>query len=151
MSKYPLQTQQQTSSDDIDEFDLPSSPIRGITEVKYDSTYGIALSYVFARDHFVAAAFNEGTFDGTLELGGEIERDDRIVAIKIVGTVTTDEMKKFIARIQAIHDRGEKALVYLTDWSRVVYVPTDGGYALLLSPTDPDGLLAALERRRRGR
>lgn len=44
---------------------------------------------------------------------------------------------------------GEKALVYLTDRSRAVYVPTDAGYALLLSPTDPDGLLEALRRRRR--
>jgi PH (Pleckstrin Homology) domain-containing protein len=39
---------------------------------------------------------------------------------------------------------GEKALVYLTDRSRAVYVPTTGGYAVLLSPEDPDGFLKAL-------
>lgn len=37
---------------------------------------------------------------------------DRIVAVKIVGTVTIEEMRAFIARVQAIYDRGEKALVY---------------------------------------
>jgi hypothetical protein len=41
---------------------------------------------------------------------------------------------------------GEKALAYLTDWSRVAYVPTNEGYALLLSVEDPARLLAALGR-----
>ena len=39
---------------------------------------------------------------------------------------------------------GEKALLYLTDRARAVYVPTAAGYSLLLSPTDPDAFLAAL-------
>ena len=39
---------------------------------------------------------------------------------------------------------GEKALLYLTDRSRAVHVPTTAGYSLLLSPADPDGFLAAL-------
>jgi hypothetical protein len=39
---------------------------------------------------------------------------------------------------------GEKALVYLTTWDRVVYVPTREGYALLLSVERPEQLLAAL-------
>jgi len=43
---------------------------------------------------------------------------------------------------------GEKALVYLTDPGRAVYVPTRSGYSLLLSPSDPDGFLAALRHRR---
>ena len=38
--------------------------------------------------------------------------DDRIVAARIVGTATPEEMRTFITRVQAIHDRGEKALVY---------------------------------------
>ena len=76
-----LQTQQQTSSDEIDEFDLPGAPVGRITEIKYDSTVGATISYVFAEDHFVGAAFNKGTFVGTLEVGGAIERDDRIAAI----------------------------------------------------------------------
>src|SRR5581483_10765699 len=33
---------------------------------------------------------------------------------------------------------GEKALLYLTDRTRAVYVPTTAGYALLVSPQDPD-------------
>jgi hypothetical protein len=41
---------------------------------------------------------------------------------------------------------GEKALVYLTDRSRAVYIPTSDGYSLLLSPTDPDAFLAQLPR-----
>ena len=41
---------------------------------------------------------------------------------------------------------GEKALAYLTDTSRVAYVPTTEGYALLLSVEDPARLLAALAR-----
>lgn len=43
---------------------------------------------------------------------------------------------------------GEKALLYLTDRAKAVYVPTADGYSLLLSPADPDGFLAALRGRR---
>lgn len=39
---------------------------------------------------------------------------------------------------------GEKALLYVTDRSRVVYVPTTAGYSILLSPSDPDGFAASL-------
>jgi hypothetical protein len=41
---------------------------------------------------------------------------------------------------------GEKALVSLTDPHRAVYVPTGRGYALLVSPADPDRFLAAIRR-----
>lgn len=41
----------------------------------------------------------------------------------------------------------QKALLYLTDRSKAVYIPTEKGYSLLLSPSDPD---AFLERLRRG-
>jgi hypothetical protein len=39
---------------------------------------------------------------------------------------------------------GEKALLYLTDRTRAVYIPTSAGYSLLLSPADPDAFLARL-------
>ena len=39
---------------------------------------------------------------------------------------------------------GDKALLYLTDRTRAVYVPTTAGYSLLLSPADPDAFLARL-------
>jgi hypothetical protein len=39
---------------------------------------------------------------------------------------------------------GDRALLYLTDRSKVVYVPTTEGYAVLLSPSEPDKFLAAL-------
>lgn len=39
---------------------------------------------------------------------------------------------------------GEKALLYLTDRSRTVYVPTTAGYSVLLSPADPDGFVSAI-------
>jgi hypothetical protein len=39
---------------------------------------------------------------------------------------------------------GEKALLYLTDRSRAVYVPTTAGYSLLLSPADPERFLSAV-------
>jgi hypothetical protein len=39
---------------------------------------------------------------------------------------------------------GERALLYLTDRRRAVYVPTTAGYSLLLSPADPDGFLWAV-------
>ncbi len=39
---------------------------------------------------------------------------------------------------------GEKALLYLTDRTRAVYIPTTAGYSLLLSPADPDGFLSRL-------
>jgi len=39
---------------------------------------------------------------------------------------------------------GEKALLYLTDRSRAVYVPTNAGYSILVSPANPDELLSAI-------
>ena len=39
---------------------------------------------------------------------------------------------------------GEKALLYLTDRRRAVYVPTTAGYSLLLSPAEPDRFLSAI-------
>ena len=39
---------------------------------------------------------------------------------------------------------GEKALLYLTDRRRVVYIPTLDGYSLLLSQSDPRRFLDAL-------
>jgi uncharacterized protein (DUF58 family) len=41
---------------------------------------------------------------------------------------------------------GEKALLFLTDRTRVVYVPTRGGYSLLLSPTEPQAFIATLQQ-----
>ena len=41
---------------------------------------------------------------------------------------------------------GEKALVYLTDRTRAVYLPTTEGYSVLVSPADPEAFLAALRR-----
>jgi hypothetical protein len=42
---------------------------------------------------------------------------------------------------------GEKALVYLTDRTSVVYIPTADGYALLLSLQQAGTMLADLKRR----
>jgi hypothetical protein len=39
---------------------------------------------------------------------------------------------------------GERALLYLTDRHRAVYLPTTAGYSLLLSPADPDAFLSAV-------
>jgi hypothetical protein len=39
---------------------------------------------------------------------------------------------------------GEKALIYLTDRRRVVYIPTDLGYSLMISAADPERLLSEL-------
>jgi len=41
---------------------------------------------------------------------------------------------------------GERALLYVTDPTRVAYVPTTDGYAVLLSVADPAALLASLHR-----
>lgn len=41
---------------------------------------------------------------------------------------------------------GEKALLYVTDGSRVVYLPTSRGYAVMLSVSDPEAFLASLQR-----
>ena len=43
-------------------------------------------------------------------------------------------------------ENGEKALVFVSDAKRVVYIPTTEGYSLLLSPQDPDGFLNALRK-----
>ena len=39
----------------------------------------------------------------------------------------------------------ERALVFVTNRSRVVYVPTREGYSLLLSPADPQAFIAGLQ------
>ena len=39
---------------------------------------------------------------------------------------------------------GQKALVYVTDESRVVYVPTSDGYVVMMSALDADGLSARI-------
>ncbi len=44
---------------------------------------------------------------------------------------------------------GGRALLFLTRSEGVVAVPTTGGFTLLLSPADPEGFLAALQRRSR--
>jgi hypothetical protein len=41
---------------------------------------------------------------------------------------------------------GEKALVFLTDQRQAVYVPTRGGYSLLLSPSEPQAFIASLQQ-----
>lgn len=41
---------------------------------------------------------------------------------------------------------GEKALLYLTSRERALYIPTTRNYAVLLSPQDPDQMLADLRR-----
>ena len=41
---------------------------------------------------------------------------------------------------------GEKALLYLTNRSQAVYVPTTAGYVVLVSPKDPAGFLARLQK-----
>ena len=40
---------------------------------------------------------------------------------------------------------GESALLYLTDRGKAVYVPTTDGYAVLLSPSDPERFLSAVK------
>jgi len=41
---------------------------------------------------------------------------------------------------------GERALLYVTDPSRIAYVPTTDGYSMLLSVEDPSAFIAALHR-----
>ena len=47
-------------------------------------------------------------------------------------------------------ENGERALLYLTDRSKAVYIPTTDSYGLLLSPDDPDAFLAARQDRNEG-
>ena len=44
---------------------------------------------------------------------------------------------------------GEKALLYLTDRAKAVYVPTSANFSVLISPANPDGFVAALRSRAR--
>jgi len=41
---------------------------------------------------------------------------------------------------------GERALLYVTDPARVVYIPTAEGYSVLLSVADPAAFIASLQR-----
>lgn len=40
----------------------------------------------------------------------------------------------------------EKALVFVTDKSHAVYIPTRDGYSLLVSPAEPQAFIAALQQ-----
>lgn len=42
---------------------------------------------------------------------------------------------------------GEKALVFVTDMTRVLCIPTDQKYSLLLSVDNPEGLITAVQNR----
>lgn len=46
-------------------------------------------------------------------------------------------------------ENGQKALVYLTDRSRAVLIPTREDYVVLVSPQDPEGLVRALHAQAR--
>jgi hypothetical protein len=41
---------------------------------------------------------------------------------------------------------GDKALLYLTDRSKAVYVQTTEGYGVMVSPSEPEKFVAALNR-----
>lgn len=41
---------------------------------------------------------------------------------------------------------GEKALLYLTDQRRAVYVPTTAGYSVLVSPRNPEACVEAVRK-----
>ena len=41
---------------------------------------------------------------------------------------------------------GERALLYVTDPARVVYLPTADGYSVMLSVADPAAFIASLQR-----
>jgi PH (Pleckstrin Homology) domain-containing protein len=41
---------------------------------------------------------------------------------------------------------GDRALLYLTDRSKAVYVQTTDGYGVMISPSEPEKLVAALNR-----
>lgn len=46
---------------------------------------------------------------------------------------------------------GEKALAFITDPRRVLYIPTDNGYSVLVSAREPARILESLENARRTR
>jgi hypothetical protein len=46
-------------------------------------------------------------------------------------------------------ENGDKALLFVTDQTDAVFIPTRDNYALMLTPADPAGLLAALAAARR--
>ena len=41
---------------------------------------------------------------------------------------------------------GEKALLYVTDPAKAVYVPTQLDYSVIVTPQDPEGFLSAIHR-----
>ena len=41
----------------------------------------------------------------------------------------------------------EKSLLYLSDRSKAVYIPTSAGYSVLISPADPDEFIRTLQDR----
>jgi hypothetical protein len=43
---------------------------------------------------------------------------------------------------------GEKALLYLTDRAKAIYVPTTSDYGVIMSPDDPEGFMVALRAMR---
>lgn len=42
-------------------------------------------------------------------------------------------------------ENGERALLFVTDYEKVVYIPTTEGYSLLLSVDQPEEFIRAVE------
>ena len=76
-------------------------------------------------------------------------REARVVDLRVERTLTPASRRAGTAvpgynsgwfRLQ----NGEKALLYLTDRTRAVYMPTNEGYSVLLSPRNPEQFVARL-------
>ena len=105
--------------------------------------------------------------DSALRLRGDVYGRaipfDRIVVdrVRVVNIATEPSLRSRSKRVGTALpgyqagwfrlDNGEKALLYLTDRSHAVYIPTRDGYSVLLSPHDPDGMVATLRERLKGR
>jgi hypothetical protein len=117
-----------------------------------------ALNYSFTgarRSHFDISPEGlrlHGDFYGRFIPMGEVEVDSaRVVdlrqdtelkpSFRLMGTAISGYRAGWF-RLK----NGRRALLYVTDVSHVVYIPTTRGYVVLLSVTNPDTFLASLRR-----
>jgi hypothetical protein len=145
-------------------FALSSSPLSGSTVMTLLLGIGflvpLAIAALMGYLAYSTRATRFEVSDDGLRIRGDlfgrlIPRSSLLVKIAEIVDLTRDQTHRPWLRTMGVglpgyysgwfrlHDRG-KALLFLTDRSRAVYMPTTDGYALLISPADPERFLSAL-------
>ena len=129
----------------------------GIAAVVLVVLLGLLGSFVYASRHVKFEVSPEGlAIRGDL-YGRRIPAGSLLIAEAKAVDLTADWGYSLVARTNGagfpgygsgwfMMGKGDKALIFVTDKRRVIYLPTREGYSLLLSVADPDKFLGALRQ-----